>query len=53
MRLTIDLPAELCDGSQRQMQVVAGQTTYVLSLTMPFASVTAPASEAESEPSGM
>lgn len=51
VRLTIDLPAELCDGSQRQMQVVAGQTTYVLSLTMPFASVTAPASEAESEPS--
>lgn len=41
VRLTIDLPAELCDGSQRQMQVVAGETTYTLSLTMPFATVAA------------
>lgn len=50
VRLTIDLPAELCDGSQRQMQVVAGETTYTLSLTMPFATVEAPASQPEEEP---
>lgn len=42
VQLVFDLPAGLCDGSTRQMQVVSGDTTYIFSLVMPFGTAAAP-----------
>lgn len=42
--VTVDLPAELCDGTDRMIRVVAeaadgSQTEYVVKITMPFSTV--------------
>lgn len=42
VQLVFDLPADLCDGSTRQMQVVSGDTTYTFPLAMPFSTAAAP-----------
>ena len=42
VQLVFDLPADLCDGSTRQMQVISGDTTYTFSLAMPFGTAVTP-----------
>lgn len=45
VQLVFDLPADLCDGSTHQMQIVSGDTTYTFSITMPFGTVVAATEE--------
>lgn len=42
VQLVFDLPADLCDGSTRQMQVVSGDITYTFPVEMPFGIAAAP-----------
>lgn len=51
LQVTVALPDALCDGSQRMVQVISGDVTYTVSLTMPFATVgetPAPSAEPDS-----
>lgn len=42
VQMVFDLPADLCDGSTRQMQIISGDTTYTFSLIMPFGAAVVP-----------
>lgn len=37
VQITVNLPAEVCDGSEKMLRAVAGENTYTVPLVMPFA----------------